>query len=169
MFNIISKPNDWSKIVKRTAESASFSETDSFRLEYWTSMKKYIESHGKQSFRLQKPSPQHWTNISIGRSGFYLSSTVSKKHGWIRIELIFDKADAKENFIKFRKLYEEDSTRVFGNELSWNEMPDYKISTISMKKDTDTLDKTKWDEQHEWFRENLENFYTYFGPKIKSL
>jgi hypothetical protein len=169
MFNIISKPNDWAKTVKRSAESSATAETNNFRLEYWTELKKYIESSGKNSFKLQKPLAQHWTNISIGKSGIHIAASVSKMHGWIRIELVFDSDQSKIQFNKLKTLYFEDSKTIFGKELIWSELPDVKVSSIYMKIDADTTNKSKWNEQHEWFRDNLEKFYNYFGPKIRSL
>ena len=169
MFNIISKPNDWAKTVKRSAESSATAETNNFRIEYWTALKKYVEIKGKQSFKLQKPLAQHWTNISIGKSGIHLAASVSKMHGWIRIELVFDSNQSKIQFNKLKDLFYEDSKTMFGNDLVWSELPDVKVSSIYMKVDADTTNKSKWTEQHEWFCENLEKFYTYFGPKVKSL
>jgi len=169
MFNVVSKPNDWAKIVKRERDKGISSETGEFRLEYWTVMKKYIESKGKCSYQLQSPSPKHYTSITLGRTGFRISATVSKRDRFIRIEMLFKREMAKENFKKFKNLYEAETNTYFNNELIWDELPDIITSGIYLKREADTTDKSKWPEQHEWFRVNLEKFYTYFSPKIKAL
>ncbi|MCX6250549.1 MAG: DUF4268 domain-containing protein [Bacteroidetes bacterium] len=169
MFNVVAKPNDWSKIVKRSAEPGKFTETDTFRLQYWTAMKEFIESHGRQSYRLQNPYAQHWTNVSLGRSGVHLAATVSKKYGWIRIELVFDGPSAKEQYNLIKDQYGLDAAGQFSEKLEWFEVPGTKACSAFIKKTADTTDISKWSEQHEWFRVNLEKFYTYFSPKIKAL
>ncbi|MCK4978120.1 MAG: DUF4268 domain-containing protein, partial [Anaerolineales bacterium] len=77
-FNIISKPNEWSKTVKTTAVKGELSETKKLQLEYWTRFREFMEE--SESFvRCQKPAPQHWTCFSIGRSYFHLVARVNTR------------------------------------------------------------------------------------------
>ncbi len=169
MFNVVSKPNDWTKTVKRNVESGQYSDNQMLQLDYWTEMKKYIESTGKHSYRLQKPLPQHWATVSVGRSNFRICPAMSTRDGFIRIELLIDGNTAKENFRQMRNLYQEEAKAVFAGGLQWNELPDAKVSTVFLKIDADTTNRSKWPEQHEWFRVNLEKFYTFFSSKVKNL
>jgi len=78
-FNIVSKPNDWSKTVAEAArriESGDLSPTKQLQQTFWTRLREYAEARGS-SLRFQKPHPQHWTNLSIGRAGLFLVATAT--------------------------------------------------------------------------------------------
>ncbi len=169
MFQIVAKPNDWSKSLRSSAVSSKeLTPTKQLNLEYWTAMKKYFESSGT-TLRHQKPAPQHWTNFALGKSNFYLSATVSVRDEFIRIELIIAGDNAKDNFFKLKNKYENDAEQFFNGELKWNELPDVKVATVEIRKSANTSKRAEWQEQFEWFRENLEKMDQYFRPKIKLL
>ena len=86
MFNIVSKPNNWSKSIRRTAQSAGLTETKLLQQDYWIALKEFVEK-GKATFRMQKPLPQHWTNIAIGRSGFILYAFANTQDKRIGVQL----------------------------------------------------------------------------------
>jgi len=134
----------------------------------WEAMKKFFESTGT-FLRPQKPSPQHWTNFAVGRSYFHFSATMSVRDNFIRIELIIDGNEAKNNFFQLKNKYEEEANNLFDNQLIWEELPDAKVSSIYIKKSANTSARSEWQEQHEWFRENLEKMDKFFRPKIKEL
>jgi hypothetical protein len=73
-FNIVSKPNDWTRSVQRAAEG-EITEHKRTQLEFWTAFREYMEE--KSSIRCHKAYPQHWMNHPIGKSGIHLSSIVS--------------------------------------------------------------------------------------------
>lgn len=75
-FNVVAKPNDWSKTVRANANSGTISDTKIKQQEYWTAFRKHALDR-KVTFKVQKPLPQHWTNIAIGKSGFHLSLIVN--------------------------------------------------------------------------------------------
>ena len=69
-FQIIAKPNDWSKSIRKgTVSNVKITETKQLQLEYWEAMKKYFESSGT-NLKSQKPQPQHWSNFALGKSNF---------------------------------------------------------------------------------------------------
>ena len=166
-FQIIAKPNDWSKSLRKgTVSNVKITETKQLQLEYWGAMKNYFESSGT-NLKTQKPKPQHWTNFAIGKSNFYLSATVSMRDSFIRIELIIDGNEAKENYFKIKNQYESELIEYFDDEVEWNELPDAKLSSIHIKKDANTNRRSEWSEQHEWFRINIEKFDDFFRQKLK--
>ena len=78
-FNIISKPNDWSRSISRAARQISegkLTETKILYLDYWAGLRNFIQDH-PTNLRPQKPSPQHWTDFGIGRSGYKLAALAS--------------------------------------------------------------------------------------------
>lgn len=168
MFNIVAKPNDWTKSIKSAASSTGITETKQLQLEYWEAMKKYFENN-ETFIKCQKPPPQHWTNFAIGRSYFNIAAICSVRDDFIRIDVNIAGPDAKNNFHKLKNLYEEDANKHFDSTLEWNELPNAKASIINLKKDAQVSVRGLWSEQHEWFKENLEKFDKYFRPKIKAL
>lgn len=167
-FNLVSKPNDWSRSVKSSTSSAKITDTKQFQLEYWVAMKKYCENKGT-FLKFSRPNPQHWTNFPLGRSNYWISAVCSVKNPFIRIDVNITGDNAKEKFNMLRSKYEADSKSSLGEEIEWFELPLAKQSIIQFRKDVNVKDRSRWEEQHEWFRVNLEKFDRYFRPKIKSL
>ena len=93
-FKVVAKPNNWTRSVKRAANENELSETKIRQREYWTALKEYVSENGNP-FKMQKPSPQHWSIIALGKSGFHLSLTVNsqKKTVAVSFEISTDRAD----------------------------------------------------------------------------
>ena len=77
-FKVVAKPNDWQKQVKATSkhDAEELTDTKKSQLEYWQAFAEYMGKHHSHYFKTQSPLPQHWMNIAIGRSGFYISLNV---------------------------------------------------------------------------------------------
>jgi hypothetical protein len=174
-FNIVSQPNDWSKTLKhtRTFISSDLSDTKRLQLEYWTAFRQYMEET-KSTIRCQKPLPQHWTNHSIGRSGFALASIASAWNsetnayttGEIRVELnVFD-ASRHWNELEAQKVEIE---KELGMPLIWNSKEGTKSAKAYIRKDANIADRKDWGNQHKWLKENLEKFHRVFAPIVKAL
>ena len=75
-FNIVSKPNDWTKRVQSAAtKGGELSSLKQTQLKFWIAFKEYMDANSK--IRCQKPAPHHWLSSSLGRSGFHLDSVAS--------------------------------------------------------------------------------------------
>jgi len=165
-FNIVAKPNDWTRSVKLSTTSGKISDTKQFQLEFWIALKKYLEESGS-FLKCGKPYPQHWLNFSLGKSNFGIAAICSTRDNSIRVDFNIGEKGSKSRFNKLKTLCETESKQIFGEELSWNELPDAQYSVINIRKDVDVMDKSLWKEQHEWLRETIEKFDKYFRPKIK--
>lgn len=84
-FQIISKPNDWAKAVKKSRTQSDLSDRRLMQLEFWTHFKEFAESN-KSALRTRKPYPQHWYDISIGNSKSHLSLVIDADKEQIRCE-----------------------------------------------------------------------------------
>ena len=67
-FNIISKPNDWSRSVVAASKSAELTDSKLLQRDYWQAFSDFMETK-ESTLKHTKPLPQHWMNISIGKSG----------------------------------------------------------------------------------------------------
>jgi hypothetical protein len=78
-FNVVCKPNDWSKEISGGAATAAredLTDAKKLQLEYWQAFRNFLQSQGS-FLKPQKPLPHHWLVIALGRSGFILSAVAS--------------------------------------------------------------------------------------------
>ncbi|MGD0237533.1 MAG: DUF4268 domain-containing protein [Syntrophorhabdales bacterium] len=173
-FNIVSKPNDWSKTLKqsRTVSPADLTETKRLQLEYWTAFRQYMEE-SKSTVKCQKPLPQHWMNHSIGRAGFVMCSIASAFNtetntygGEIRVEMVV--LDAKKYYEHIENQKEEIQAEL-GFPLVWSTQEGTKSRKVYVRNDANITNKADWKNQHRWLKEKLELFYKTFSPRIRAL
>ena len=167
-FSIVSKPNDWSKTIKRSVTSGKVTDTKILQQEYWQALKDYIEST-KSFIQPQKPLPQHWTNIAIGRSYFHLSAVVNSRDNKISVILCISGINAKNRFHTLKENYEKESLKSLGKNIEWRELPDAKESHIRLVQKADIFKRTEWGNQHKWLKDNIEKFHQFFAPKVKKI
>lgn len=173
-FNIISQPNDWTRTVQQAASSTEVSAHKQLQLSFWTAFRQYMESKG--SFvRCQKPSPQHWMNHAIGRSGVHLDSIISLwnsetglKGPETRAELYLDGPNAKKEYALLEK-QKGDIETALGFPLIWHNPEGKAACRLYTRQDGDFTNKTLWPEQFEWLRQRLEKMHKVFAPIMKGL
>jgi hypothetical protein len=105
-FNVVSKPNDWSKVVRQQSSGGDPKSSDQKRiqLEFWSAFKPWLEERTK--LRTQKIGYQHWIIVPLGKAGFHLSAIASHWNTatdkWlapeIRVDLNLTSSNAKEQF-----------------------------------------------------------------------
>jgi hypothetical protein len=175
-FNIISKPNDWSRTV-RTAAAASdeVSEHRQTQLQFWTAFKNHMEQR-KSPIRCHKPAPQSWMNHSIGRSGFHLGSAMSSRNSEtgakepeIRAELAITDDNYSKIYFAMLEAEKDEIEREFGQPLIWHNPPNAKMCRIFPRRAAHFLNPGQWPEQHEWLRVNLEKMHRVFASRVKQL
>jgi len=168
-FNIVAKPNEWTKAKGGTGRirQAELTETKLLQLEYWKAFRKHI-LNSNSFIKPTKPQPQHWMNFSIGRSYFYmyaLVDTVKNRNG---LRLCLEGPDAKAHFklLEYQKKQIEDEV---GCKLIWEERPGKKSSFVSYYANANPKKKDEWVKQHEFLREAIEKYYKSFNERIKKL
>lgn len=173
-FNMVSKPNDWTKTISRAAsriQADNLTDTKLLQLEYWTALREYIGKNS-QTIKSQKPLPQHWTNFAVGRSYFHLTATANTWDKKISVLLSIHGPDAKPHFhlLYNDKAEIEDALgEGISQLLEWRENPDKKESQILIAADMNPVDKEQWPVQHKWLLGTLEMFHKIFSPKVKAI
>ena len=177
-FNIVSKPNDWSKETisrAKTKEQEELSESKKLQLRFWTTFRQYVRDHS-EIIKPTKPLPQHWMNMGIGRQGFTLRA-IASMYDWetqsfdrqeIRSELVIHGENAKEQFQKLSSQSRE-IEESFGTHLQWYCPDNGKTCRIYVRKVVDLYDENDWPNQHAWLLENLEKMKAVFAKRIKQL
>ena len=171
-FNIVSKPNNWSKLVTQAAraiDESELSSTRSFQLAYWSALGSTLISMGGALAKERKPQPQSWMPYSAGRSGFGINAAMSRPNRLVRAELYISNPNAKAFFhlLQAQKSEIEDE---LGYELYWEELPEGRDTRISVAlKDIDSEDQTDWPRQHQWLAVRLNDFFRVFVKRVKAL
>jgi Domain of unknown function (DUF4268) len=163
-FEIISKPNDWTKAVRNSVENKQPSDTKIKQLEFWTQFKEYAkEKHVK--IRLQKSYPQHWTNISIGSSNAHIALTIHSRENKFGVELYIPKD--KELFEKlcFQK---EEIEKELGEKAIWMPLPYKKASRIRILHSGSFEDTDNWRDSFEWLISEAEKFHKIFPKYLRT-
>ena len=163
-FEVISKPNDWAKTVKQSAEGGrAVTETKAQQFEFWERFKEYAKGHNS-TLRLQKSSPKHWNNISIGSSSAYISLTLNSFDEALRTELYIPDSKEVYHFLAGRK---EEIENALGYKVEWMELPEKKASRIKAEV-PGLIDKTdEWERYFAWMQETAEKFQSVFGRILK--
>lgn len=176
-FNIVARPNEWTKGggASRMLES-ELTDAKKLQLEFWRGFREYVIENSK-IIKPTKPLPQHWMNISIGRSGFKLvaiASVYSSQTGdygkhEIRAELeIYDRHHSKQYF----EILEHDKERIeaeFGETLNWYNPPKANVCKVYTLKTVKHLSAGNQEEMFHWIMSNLERLRKVFANRVRNL
>lgn len=172
-FNIISKPNDWTRRIQ-SAASGQLRDTEKLQLEYWTEFKASLPENSR--LRLHKAPPSNTISCSVGRSGAQIQFAVSSwdpltntySDPYIRVELYLYEEDSKVLFEKLLADKINVETEI-GSELFWYNPDDIRACRIWLKKDADYTQRDQWREQFKWFKETGELLHRVFAKKLKTI
>ena len=146
-FNVVSKPNDWSRSVAQAAramDEGELSETRVMQRDYWTAFNPVLDKAIGPVSGNRKPRPQSWIGHPIGRSGFNLSAVMIRPKRQIRAELYIKGGGAKAFF---HLLHEQKDAieQELSYPLEWEELPAGLDSRIAIYlDDVDPEDKQDW-------------------------
>lgn len=157
-FHIISKPNNWSKSVKQLVQKASITDTKLLQLKFWDNFKQYAESESL-NLRLRKPFPQHWYDMSFGRTDCHISLTINSQKNEIACEVYI--SNSKSTFEQFHNNKDKIEGEISG--LDWMELPTKKASRIKKKTKGNIRKEDKWNEYFEWFGKTALEFQNVFN------
>jgi hypothetical protein len=169
-FNVVCKPNDWSRTISNSASSGerNVSDLKLMQMEYWQGFKdRLIET--KSPLRGQKPQPQHWYDFAVGRSNCWLSLAANSQKNFLRVRLVLAGSLAKERFSNLLSKKEEIEQEL-GFKLQWEEKPENPQSLITLdKQNVNPTDRSDWQNQYEYFQNTLEKFYKVFSRYLKEV
>ena len=161
-FEVIEKPNDWTKEIKK---SESINETQQLRYDYWVAFEDYAFKNPTfaKNFKKRKPSKNHWLNFSIGSSAFHIAVSQIKQRNELDVELYI--SDDTE---LYNSLYENktDIELTSGLSFDWRELPDRKASRIVLEKSVQLENKNAWGSQFEWLIDVMVKMKTTFSKYI---
>ena len=172
-FNVVSKPNDWSRSVAKSARALDESELTETRLlqrDYWEALLSDLaRGDGPVSGRIRTAQPSSWMGFPIGRRNFRIHAGMNIRGHEIRVALYLSGSRAKKHFA----LLCEDKEAVeqeIGYPLVWEEMPNGTDSRVSVRREgVNPKNESDWPGQHAWFVEKLNDIHRIFAQRIQSL
>jgi len=163
-FNVICSPNDWSKAIKKNSSSENLTDSKLAYLDFWKGFSDYISTQ-KTSFRARKAQPQHWYDLSVGRSGIHLSLVAAIRENFLRVSLYIPNNKELYNLLKTNQKEIEEK---FGLSLEWHDLPTAKASRISfVRENFDIKQKDNIEEAYKWLLEYSEKLYNATKKYIK--
>lgn len=162
-FQVISKPNNWAKAIKKSVNN-NMSNANTLQLTFYEDFKNYCETQGC-SFSLRKPRPQHWYDISIGSSDCHISLTYSTLKREVACELYI--SNNKELYYKLEQNREEINEKI-SDKLEWMALEEKQASRIKLTGEIDVdPEGTNWNDVFYWMKNQTEQFKNVFSKYIK--
>lgn len=173
-FNLVAKPNDWSKTVREAASASragGYTEAQEHRLGYWRTFQETAQEMGSR-FAAIRPSPRRYVDVGAGRSGCSLGASFRTGGGkeapgalvylWINgdergayLDQLFAQRDAIEAEV--------------GAPLEWNSKANRKSSQVTAFLPGDPTDRSTWPTLAAWTVETIEAFDRAFRPRVQQL
>ena len=164
-FNLVVQPNDWSREFVKIPKTG---ETGELYTRYWTAFGQYLKDR-KGPLRPQKGGPQHWMNLSIGRSHFGLAAIASMQKGFVRVEMNFTDPNSHEAYFKLHE-HRHEIEAAYGAPLDWYQKEGQTQAKASQTfADVQTRNEDDWPNQHKLLAEKLELLYHAFHKRVKEL
>ena len=121
------------------------------------------------TIRPQRPSPQHWINVSIGRTGFGQVLTVNQQVGRLGVELMVAGRTPKPHFHALLARKAEIEAQL-GFELEWMELPDaQQCRIVAWREESPLQDESRWIEYADWMADRIIRMDAVFRPLVKAL
>lgn len=121
------------------------------------------------SLRPQKPLAQHWTNLSVGRTGFFITLTAKNRDDRVGVEFFISTGNAKQQF-RALQLHRADIDAALGFPVEWDELPDRISSRIGCWRDDSSLaDETMWPEYAAWIADRAVRMEAVLRPLVREL
>jgi Domain of unknown function (DUF4268) len=171
-FNVVAKPNNWSRGVARATRSAdggALNDRAKAYVAYWSGFGAFLQDK-HAPYKMPNPAPRdYWCGFGIGRSGFLLSDTAGFRDRKLGVEIYLNHRAAKRAFDLLES--ERDTIEAeFGARLDWQRMDDKKACRIAIyRTDLDPRDENQRAVQYEWFLDEMRRFSEAFSNRIRSL
>ena len=165
LFDIISRPNNWAKQVRKISEDAS--NIEKLRFDYWNAFQDYAfdgRSNTKfaASYKRWQTSSNYGVVFGTGRQG--CSIIIAKTRD--DIEAGLNIADDRELFSSLVNKKNEIEAET-GMSFEWLELPEKKGYRIRSKKSQANIyDKSSWREQFDWIMSSVLNIREVFGKYL---
>jgi uncharacterized protein DUF4268 len=169
-FNVVSKPNDWSREAEKGAQARSVAGLTPLKeqyLAYWTDFRELAE-HSEAGMRFSPPTASQYIVIGLGHNS-HVYCAISSQNRSTRVGINFSDERGAE-FYHFCKQRRDEIEAALGFALEWDDKPDRQRSIAEIsKRDQDPTDESDWPRQHKWLVDHASRLHTVFKPYIARL
>jgi len=172
-FNVVAKPNDWSKSAaagKRQIEQAGPTESHKRWMAYWSAL--ITAARGRfDPLGARAPGRGNWQPVMRlrGEADLTIDLVATSPRAGLRVEIYIDRELAKEAFavLESRRPQIEEA---LGSPLVWELLPNARASRISYYMPGETgANLAKPGAQHEWFLQALPRLSQTLKPYIEAI
>ena len=160
-FEIISKPNDWSRSISPPS--------DDWKTKFWFKLNEHF-GETNLNYNIRRPGSKNSVNFGLGNPDEYLLEarlSQQKKRIGIRLNL---KGEYAEAYFHLLKEQQNDIEINFGEELEWEELPHRKSCVVALHKSgANPQAEDDWKNQHEWMASRLTKFDDVFRDRLQEL
>lgn len=171
-FNIVAKPNDWSRSVSGAAKRIDDNELTPIRKlqrDYWTAFLENCRDLEDRFSLNRKPPIESWFAFPIGRSGFNVAGVMLRRENRVRAEL-YIRGEGAKHCLRELELAKVEIESELGHVLSWESLPERRDCRISAYLDeVDWDDTSDWPRQHRWLCNELNAMHRVFAERIRGL
>ena len=165
-LDVVSRPNIQAKLQAKE-NGQDLTQIEKWRQKVWEDILNYIRNQNPP-FSVQSASDDHWSNISIGRSKFWIGLTLVPKNQRIGCELAMNpvwKDEAFNQLIAQKDAIEKE----LGAALDWRPMSDNKSARVLLEAPIDPKDDDNRQAVKEWMFEQSVAFYKAFHDRVRKL
>ena len=153
---------------ENTSGTAGTAKRFSIRREFWKQLLPEIKN--TNLFANVNPTRDHWLSSGAGTTGVMYSFVITGSYA--RVELVLSSSSKEKNKAYFHKLFKNKEVieSKFGKPLSWDELPDYKMSRVKVElRAVNLFDETYWPQMIDFLVENLPKFEAALQPFVNKL
>ncbi len=167
-FNIISKPNDWSRQAGKAAkslENEELTETQLLQKEYWGQLCAIVLE--QKNTKSRNPTHRNYLIFPLGRAGIYINCLILNRDNKLAIEL---RVSSNKSYYHQLHSQKDEIESELGYKLTWMEQPESNVSRIMLFKDNSDLNvREHWPNFLEWHKNLAVKFDEVFRERVKLL
>lgn len=165
-FNIVAKPNDWTKNIPTT----KLTPAKQAQLDFWRGFVGFAKERALR-IRPTAPRPAAWMGLAIGKTGFRLQAIASS---WtkpeLRAELVLHGVKAAKRFETLDRDRTEINSEYGYDDLEWLTSADTTQRKIyCMTHDPNWQDEGRREASYKWLTERLDRLHAVFHDRIATL
>ena len=165
-FDVVAKPNDWTKAVRETASSGvPTSEIGRIRAEFWGGFAEYLKQRGS-SLRPPAAKDWNWQAWALGRTGFQLAGLANVRDAYLQAYVNLSGPDVEAHYQLLLAQREEIEAEL-GFVLEWRE--NEKERKLLVQRAWTPTDRSQWPSAHEWMLGKLSKLEAVFRPRVRDL
>ena len=164
-FNIVSKPNDWSKSIRE--RDNVITPVKEMRVAYWSDFHEVLNKVGGPVSGFRKAQPEPWMTYAVGKANFYLEAAFKTRIKQVQVKLRMP-SEFLDLLTQEKAAIEEELGDGFSPLVSKKFAKGAWIAPPHLE-NVDPEKKSDWPQQHKWLAERLNKMHEVYAPRIKDL